>query len=81
MSGLLVQDYCAKPSHWTSVKTLSQWLLEDRVPALYGIDTRMITKIVRDQGTVLGKIEFDQPIEFYDPNQFNLLADVSTKVS
>ncbi|XP_076451011.1 carbamoyl-phosphate synthase [ammonia], mitochondrial-like [Babylonia areolata] len=80
VSGLIVQDYCSQPSHWNSVKTLSQWLKEDKVPALYGIDTRMITKMVRDQGTVLGKIEFeDQPVEFEDPNLRNLIAEVSTK--
>ncbi|PVD34846.1 hypothetical protein C0Q70_06125 [Pomacea canaliculata] len=79
VAGLLVQDYCAEPSHWNSVKSLSQWLKEDKVPALYGIDTRMITKMVRDQGTVLGKIEFDDHIEFDDPNVRNLMAEVSTK--
>ena len=63
------------------MKTLSEWLQEDKVPALYGLDTRMITKMVRDQGTVLGKIEFDdQPIEFDDPNLRNLMAETSTKV-
>ncbi|XP_059172198.1 carbamoyl-phosphate synthase [ammonia], mitochondrial-like [Physella acuta] len=78
VAGLLVQDYCHQPSHWNSVKTLSEWLQEDKVPALYGIDTRMITKIVRDQGTVLGKIEFENdPIAFDDPNLRNLIKEVS----
>lgn len=63
------------------MKSLSQWLQEDKIPALFGIDTRMITKMVRDQGTVLGKIEFDdQPIAFDDPNLRNLIAEASTKV-
>lgn len=80
VSGLIVQDYCSQPSHWNSVKSLSDWLKEDKVPALYGIDTRLITKLVRDQGTVLGKIQFEgQPIEFEDPNLRNLIADASTK--
>ena len=52
------------------------------MPALYGIDTRMITKMVRDEGTVLGKIHFDnQHIDFDDPNTRNLIAEVSTKVN
>ncbi|XP_015284737.1 PREDICTED: carbamoyl-phosphate synthase [ammonia], mitochondrial-like, partial [Gekko japonicus] len=51
-----------------------------KVPALYGIDTRMLSKIIRDKGTVLGKIEFEgQPVEFLDPNKRNLVAEVSTK--
>ncbi|XP_015235429.1 PREDICTED: carbamoyl-phosphate synthase [ammonia], mitochondrial [Cyprinodon variegatus] len=80
VSGLLVQDYSHEYSHWNSVKSLGQWLKEEKVPALFGIDTRMLTKIIRDQGTVLAKIEFDgQPIEISDPNQKNLIEEVSTK--
>uniref|UniRef100_A0A8C2KU63 Carbamoyl phosphate synthase arginine-specific large chain n=1 Tax=Cyprinus carpio TaxID=7962 RepID=A0A8C2KU63_CYPCA len=82
VSGLLVQDYSSEYSHWNSVKSLAQWLQEEKVPALFGIDTRMLTKIIRDKGTVLGKIEFDgQLVEITDPNQRNLVAEVSTKVS
>ncbi|CAL8320872.1 unnamed protein product [Merluccius merluccius] len=80
VSGLLVQDYSHEYSHWNSVKSLGQWLQEEKVPALFGIDTRMLTKIIRDKGTVLGKIEFAaQPVEIFDPNQNNLVAEVSTK--
>uniref|UniRef100_A0A671T8W3 Carbamoyl-phosphate synthase [ammonia], mitochondrial n=1 Tax=Sinocyclocheilus anshuiensis TaxID=1608454 RepID=A0A671T8W3_9TELE len=80
VSGLLVQDYSSEYSHWNSVKSLAQWLQEEKVPALFGMDTRMLTKIIRDKGTVLGKIEFDgQPVEITDPNQRNLVAEVSTK--
>jgi len=80
VSGLLVQDYSHNYSHWNAVKSLSEWLQEEKIPALYGIDTRMLTKTIRDKGTVLGKIEFeDQPVEFVDPNQRNLTADVSVE--
>ncbi|ESP03191.1 hypothetical protein LOTGIDRAFT_137874, partial [Lottia gigantea] len=80
VSGLIVQDYTTEHSHWNSVQSLSQWLMNDGVPALFGIDTRMITKMVRDKGTVLGKIEYDdQPIPFDDPNIRNLIEEVSTK--
>lgn len=80
VSGLLVQDYSHEYSHWNSNKSLSQWLQEEKVPALYGVDTRMLTKIIRDKGTVLGKIEFEgEPLEFSNPNLRNLVAEVSTK--
>ncbi|XP_066542532.1 carbamoyl-phosphate synthase [ammonia], mitochondrial [Hoplias malabaricus] len=80
VSGLLVQDYSHEFSHWNSVKSLAQWLQEEKVPALYGLDTRMLTKIIRDKGTVLGKIEFEgESIEISDPNKRNLVAEVSTK--
>jgi carbamoylphosphate synthase small subunit len=52
------------------------------IPALYGIDTRRLTKKIRVHGSLLGKIEFpDQPIQIVDPNQSNLVARVSTPVS
>uniref|UniRef100_A0AAQ4PWD5 Carbamoyl phosphate synthase arginine-specific large chain n=1 Tax=Gasterosteus aculeatus aculeatus TaxID=481459 RepID=A0AAQ4PWD5_GASAC len=67
-------------SHWNAVKSLGQWLQEEKVPALFGIDTRMLTKIIRDKGTALGKIEFDgQPVEIFDPNLKNLVEEVSIK--
>ncbi|XP_056352515.1 carbamoyl-phosphate synthase [ammonia], mitochondrial [Oenanthe melanoleuca] len=80
VSGLLVQDYSSEYSHWQATRSLGEWLQEEQVPALYGIDTRMLSKLIRGKGTVLGKIEFDgQPVEFSDPNEQNLIAEVSTK--
>ncbi|NXX68311.1 CPSM synthase, partial [Spizella passerina] len=80
VSGLLVQDYSNEYSHWQAMRSLGEWLQEEKVPALYGIDTRMLSKLIRDKGTVLGKIEFEgQPVEFVDPNKQNLIAEVSTK--
>ncbi|NXO63007.1 CPSM synthase, partial [Phainopepla nitens] len=80
VSGLLVLDYSSEYSHWQATRSLGEWLQEEQVPALYGIDTRMLSKLIRDKGTVLGKIEFEgQPVEFTDPNKQNLIAEVSTK--
>ncbi|XP_027533796.1 carbamoyl-phosphate synthase [ammonia], mitochondrial isoform X2 [Neopelma chrysocephalum] len=80
VSGLLVLDYSKEYSHWQAARSLGEWLQEEQVPALYGIDTRMLSKLIRDKGTVLGKIEFEgQPVEFADPNKQNLIAEVSTK--
>uniref|UniRef100_A0A8C5INY5 Carbamoyl phosphate synthase arginine-specific large chain n=1 Tax=Junco hyemalis TaxID=40217 RepID=A0A8C5INY5_JUNHY len=80
VSGLLVQDYSNEYSHWQATRSLGEWLQEEKVPALYGIDTRMLSKLIRDKGTLLGKIEFEgQPVEFVDPNKQNLIAEVSTK--
>ncbi|NXX77750.1 CPSM synthase, partial [Urocolius indicus] len=80
VSGLLVLDYSNEYSHWQAARSLGEWLQEEQVPALYGIDTRMLSKVIRDKGTVLGKIEFEgQPVEFADPNKQNLIAEVSTK--
>lgn len=81
IAGLIVCDYSSEFSHWNAEKSLGQWLTDAGIPALFGIDTRRLTKRLRESGAVLGKIEFDgQPIAFDDPNTRNLVALVSTKV-
>ncbi|XP_025785587.1 carbamoyl-phosphate synthase [ammonia], mitochondrial [Puma concolor] len=80
VAGLLVLNYSNDYHHWLANKSLGQWLQEEKVPAIYGVDTRMLTKIIRDKGTMLGKIEFEgQSVDFVDPNKQNLIAEVSTK--
>uniref|UniRef100_A0A452SJQ3 carbamoyl-phosphate synthase (ammonia) n=1 Tax=Ursus americanus TaxID=9643 RepID=A0A452SJQ3_URSAM len=80
VAGLLVLNYSNDYHHWLATKSLGQWLQEEKVPAIYGVDTRMLTKIIRDKGTMLGKIEFEgQSVDFVDPNKQNLIAEVSTK--
>ena len=54
--GIVVSDYCDSPSHWSCVKTLHQWLEENKIPGIYGIDTRALTKKIREKGAMLGKI-------------------------
>ncbi|MBI5215597.1 MAG: glutamine-hydrolyzing carbamoyl-phosphate synthase small subunit [Ignavibacteriae bacterium] len=80
VTGLLVADYSHKHSHWNAEQSLSEWLIEHRVPALSGIDTRTLTQKLREEGTMLGKIVFENDeVEFEDPNQRNLVAEVSTR--
>ena len=70
-SGLIVGEVCQFPSHWNSKKSLDQWLSEQGIPGIEGIDTRQLTKIIREEGTMLGKIvvEQDDPnaVAFVDP--------------
>jgi carbamoyl-phosphate synthase small subunit len=77
ISGLIISDYSFEFSHWNAEKSLSDWLKEYNVPGLFDIDTRALTKILREKGSMLGKIEFDEEIEFYDPNKENLVARAS----
>ena len=44
VAALIVADYSHHHSHWNSQRSLSQWLTENKVPALYGLDTRLLTK-------------------------------------
>ncbi|GGL44574.1 carbamoyl phosphate synthase small subunit [Sporolactobacillus putidus] len=56
ISGLIVKEVSKTPSHWQKDKTLSDWLAEYGVPAIEGIDTRRLTKIIREHGTLRGRI-------------------------
>lgn len=55
-SGLIVAEYSEHYSHWNAVKSLSEWLIESNVPAIHGIDTRKLTKILREKGSMLAKV-------------------------
>ncbi len=80
ITGLIVSDYTEEFSHWNAKKSLGDWLKENNVPGIYGIDTRELTKILREKGTMLGKIIFDdKDVSIYDPADDNLVAQVSTK--
>lgn len=80
IKALVVSDYSFEYSHWNAAESLSDWLKRSGVPAIYGVDTRMITKIIREKGTMLGKIAIEgmpEPAEFIDQNAENLVAQVS----
>ncbi len=77
ISALIISDYSEKHSHWSATQSLGSWLKEEKVPALFGIDTRQLTKHIREKGTMLAKIVFDEDIAFKDPNKKNLVAGVS----
>lgn len=80
ITALVISDYSWEYSHWNAQKSLSDWLKENKVPGIYGIDTRALTKHIRETGAILGKIIVDdQDVEFHDPNKDNLVAQVSVK--
>lgn len=83
IKGLVVQDYSWDNSHWQSERSLDEWLKAEKIPGIYGIDTRALTKHLRENGSMLGKIVIDgmnpDDIDWYDPNKENLVAQTSTK--
>src|SRR5574344_278097 len=58
-SAIIVADYSEKYSHWNAVESLSSWLKREHVPGITGIDTRELTKVLREHGVMMGKIVFD----------------------
>ncbi len=80
VQGLIVTEHSAAYSHWNAKKSLSEWLAECSIPGISGIDTRRLTKKLREKGTMLGKIVYDkEKIAFKNPNKRNLVAEVSIK--
>lgn len=80
IKALVVSDYAFEPQHWHSERSLGEWLQEENIPAIFGVDTRQITKIIRERGVMLGKIVVDgaaEPASFEDHNTRNLVAEVS----
>lgn len=62
-SAVIVSDYSEQYSHWNAHESLADWLKREHVPGITGIDTRELTKVLREHGVMMGQIIFDD-----DPN-------------
>ncbi len=84
---VVVSEYSFQHNHWDSCASLAEWLRDENVPAIFGVDTRALTIKLREKGVMLGKIIVDgdeenesvSGKEFRDPNAENLVARVSRK--
>ncbi|MBQ7472696.1 MAG: carbamoyl phosphate synthase small subunit, partial [Prevotella sp.] len=56
MKGLVVADYSELYSHWNAKESLASWLKREKIPAITGIDTRRLTKVLREHGVMMGRI-------------------------
>ena len=57
ITGLIVSEYSWEHSHWAAQKSLGEWLSANNIPAVYGVDTRELTKKLREFGSILGRID------------------------
>ena len=79
---IIVSDYSEEYSHWNAVESLSDWLKREQIPGITGIDTRALTKKLREHGVMMGRIEFenDASIESLpDYENINYVDRVSCK--
>ena len=53
---LVVADYSETYSHWNAKESLASWLKREKVPGITGIDTRRLTKVLREHGVMMGRI-------------------------
>ena len=78
VQGLVISNYSDSYSHWNAKKSLSDWMKEYNIPGIFGVDTRALTKKLREKGTMLGKIVYGKKnMQFEDPNKRNLAEEVS----
>jgi len=68
--GYYSEDYC----HFLAKSSLDSWLRENGIPALYGIDTRALTKKIREKGSMLGKVLARNVNNFSQPHSFSPLV-------
>ncbi len=62
--GLVVHELSLTASHWNLSMTLDEWLYNEGVPGISGIDTRMLAKKLRSQGVMMGALVVsDEPVD------------------
>lgn len=78
---IIVADYSEQYSHWNAKESLADWLKREHVPGITGIDTRALTKKLRERGVMMGRIVFDEAeeVEMPDYETINFVDRVSCK--
>ena len=61
---LIVADYSESYSHWNAKESLAAWLQREKIPGITGIDTRRLTKVLREHGVMMGKVVFSENPEY-----------------
>lgn len=81
VAAMICADYSEEYSHWNAVESLSDWLKREHVPGITGVDTRELTKVLREHGVMMGKILFDDDEEVpeADYEGVNFVDKVSCK--
>ena len=83
-SAIIVSDYSTEYSHWNACESLADWLKREQVPGVTGIDTRQLTKVLREHGVMMGRLEFEgqetpKELETIDYGKINWVERVSCK--
>jgi carbamoyl-phosphate synthase small subunit len=61
--GFVVREYCPRPSHWQSTRTLHEFLLAYGIPGISDIDTRALTRRLRSVGVMMGILSSEMTTE------------------
>ena len=82
VKGLVAADYSEKYSHWNAKESLAEWLKREKIPAITGIDTRRLTKRLRECGVMRGRIVVSVDSEYLENTDYgsiNWVEQVSCK--
>jgi len=63
VKGFIVHEACRNPSNWMSKETLNEYFIKNNITAVEGVDTRALTRKIRDRGTMVGLLTLDNPSE------------------
>jgi carbamoyl-phosphate synthase / aspartate carbamoyltransferase len=83
IAGLVVATYSEDYSHYLAKSALGDWLKDEGIPGIWGVDTRALTKRIRVKGSMLGRLRQEkagnqhawEELEWQDPNAKNLVAE------
>ena len=56
----VMREHCDTPSHWLSTQTLHEYLAANGVPGIAGVDTRALTRRLRNAGVMMGTVTHDE---------------------
>lgn len=82
LRGIIVSEYAKEYSHFEAQESLQDFLIRHKIPALTAVDTRALTKKMREEGNILAQIIVDEKKEIpnlFDPNEENIIQDISCK--
>ncbi|MDH3324292.1 MAG: glutamine-hydrolyzing carbamoyl-phosphate synthase small subunit [Candidatus Peregrinibacteria bacterium] len=77
VKGVVLTEFSEKYSHSTAHKSFANWLKEENIPAIHGVDTREITQVLREEGCILGSLSDSKPAKFEDPLDCRFVPEVS----
>ena len=79
IAGLITASYSGEDfSHFLATSSLGTWLKEQGVPAIYGVDTRALTKRIREEGSMLGRMLLQKPLSNGHTNGLTNGTDIRT---
>ena len=78
VKGYVVREKCDNPSNFRCKGTLDGFLKEKGIPAIYGVDTRAITKIIREQGVLNAAICREIPSDLSEVKNYKIIGAVES---